>query len=77
LTSNGQLDTGFGNVGRTFSSFSPGAQSYDDSTAGVVVTPLGVVIAGNGSETVSGPDSDTRFGIARIVYDHVFANGFE
>lgn len=75
LDDNGSLDTGFGDGGRSYGTFSPPSQTSNQQDAGRSIA------LGNGGLFVVGPGREQggglRFGIAQLQLDAIFADGFE
>lgn len=66
----------FGGSGTSYGSFDPSSSS--DRPIGLAVTSRGVVVAG--AEYIGNPNvagATIQFGVARLQYEHIFANGFE
>lgn len=77
FTGDGIFDTAFGYGGVSFGSFTPaslGCCGYTDSGGAIALGDGGMVVAGTGQAR---SDSALSFGVARLVLDEIFADGFE
>ena len=70
LTPSGAFDSTFGVGGKSYGSFESSA-SRTVVRSGAIAIGSGLMIAG------ASTGSDTKFGIAKLILDKVFANGFE
>lgn len=75
LTATGQLDAGFGTGGKlTVATAPPPAADLGDEGSTVALNPDGSIIVGS---IANGGGSSTLFGIAKLVGDTIFADGFD
>lgn len=73
LKPDGTFDSTFGINGRSFASYSVAANKTDSGKA-VAVGNGGLMIAGASTNAAG---NDTQFGIARLILDTLFRNGFD